>query len=257
MSEHELFSVEVEDFVATVTMARQPVNAQNRLFREQCIQIFDELGSRDDVRVIVLTGNGTVFSAGADLRDRPDPTVPGDYLRHNRMVRNAFEAVLNCQKPTIAAIDGAAIAAGFVLASVCDILICSETAWVSMPEVKVGLAGGVRHVMRHFGASDARLAMFTGRKISGPELLRMNVVSACVPADQLLGEARRIAQEIVANAPLAVSAAKKSFIVGEELSVHTGYAFEQSQTANLALSDDFAEARAAFAEKRQPKFTGN
>lgn len=251
-----IFQVEVEDYIAVVRMRRDPVNAQNGDFRRSCIQTFDELGSRDDVRVVILTGNGRAFSAGADLTDRPDPTIPGQFLAHNRLVRDGFDAILACPKPVIAAIDGPAIAAGFVLASVCDIMIAAESAWISMPEVKVGLAGGVRHVLRHFSASDARLAMFTGRRLTGPELYRMNVVSACVLDDQLLDAARSIAIEIAANAPLAVAAAKRSFLVGDELSVHTGYSYEQSQTASLASSADFLEARAAFTEKRPPDFEG-
>jgi enoyl-CoA hydratase len=255
-TDNRIFDVSVDGYVALVSMRRDPVNAQNVAFREQCMAVFDELGMRDDVRVIILTGNGRVFSAGADLNDRPDPGVAGAYLRHNRTVRGTFDSILSCPKPIIAAIDGPAIAAGFVLASVCDILLCSDTAWISMPEVEVGLAGGVRHVLRHFGQSDARLAMFTGRRIPGPELYRMNVVSACVPAGELLDAARAIAGQIVANAPLAVAAAKRSFLVGEELSVHTGYSFEQGQTALLANSADFAEAQAARKEKRPPEFRG-
>ena len=214
----EIFRVGVLDHVATVTMDRPPVNAQNRAFRQQCIETFDRLGEVDDVRAIVLTGNGQVFSAGADLTDRPDPEVPGAYPRHNRLIRDCFDAVLNCPKPVIAAIDGPAIAAGFVLASVCDILIAAERAWVSMPEVEVGVAGGVRHTLRHFGQSDARLAMFTARRLPASELLRMRVISACTADDGLLLHAQELAKEIAANAPLAVEAAKQSFILSEELS---------------------------------------
>ena len=256
VSEHEFFDVQVDNYVATVKMQRAPVNAQTQAFREQCIAVFEELGERDDVRAIILTGNGKVFSAGADLKDRADRSIPGAYRKHNRTVRDGFDAILSCPKPTIAAIDGPAIAAGFVLASVCDILICSESSWISMPEVEVGLAGGVRHILRHFPASDARLAMFTARRFSGAELLRMNVVSACVPDAELLTEAHTIADQIVANAPLAVAAAKRSFLVGEELSVHTGYSYEQGQTYVLSESHDFAEARKALVEKRRPKFEG-
>ncbi len=256
MMEPKYFEVTVEAGVATVTMCRGPVNAQNTAFRQRCIEVFDNLSDRDDVRAIILIGQGKAFSAGADLTDRPDLETPGAYRRHNRTIRDCFDAILTCPKPVIAAINGPAIAAGFVLASVCDIMICSESSWISMPEVAVGLAGGVRHVLRHFSQSDARLAMFTGRRISGPELLRMNVVSACVPDAELLAAANSLASEIAKNAPLAVTAAKRSFAVSEEMSVHAGYSFEQSQTAALARSEDCAEAIAAFAEKRSPEFHG-
>ena len=155
-------------------------------------RVFDVLHDTEDCRAIILTGAGRAFSAGADLKERPNVAGnPGAYPAHNRSVRNAFEAVAECEKPIIAAINGAAIGAGCVLALTADILIAAEDAYLSMTEVDVGLAGGVRHVRRHFGESDARLMLMAARRISGPELLRMNVVSACVPQAQLLQQERR------------------------------------------------------------------
>ena len=130
---------------ATVTLARPPVNAQNRRFREEIITIFDLLSDRSDVRAVVLTGEGKTFSAGADLKERPTLGDPGAYPRHSRTVRASFDTVIECEKPVIAAVNGAAIGAGCVLALCCDILIASENAYFAMTEVDVGLAGGVSH----------------------------------------------------------------------------------------------------------------
>ena len=114
--------MDVADFVATVRLARPPVNAQNRRFREEIITIFDALSDRPDVRAIVLTGEGKTFSAGADLKERPGLSQEiGAYPRHNRIVRESFNAVMECEKPVVAAINGAAIGAGCVLALCCDI----------------------------------------------------------------------------------------------------------------------------------------
>ena len=101
-------------------------------------------------------------------------------------MRESFNAVIECEKPVIAAINGAAIGAGCVLALCCDILVASESGYLAMTEVDVGLAGGVSHVRRFFRESDARLLSYTARRMSGPELYRMGVVSACVSADTLL-----------------------------------------------------------------------
>ena len=148
---YECFKVDVADFVATVRLARPPVNAQNRRFREEIIAIFDALSDRADVRAIVLMGEGKIFSAGADLKERPSLSQEtGAYPRHNRIVRESFNAVMECEKPVIAAINGAAIGAGCVLALCCDILIASEAGYLAMTEVDVGLAGGVSHVRRFF-----------------------------------------------------------------------------------------------------------
>ena len=253
----ECFGIAISDHVATITMQRAPVNAQNRQFREEITALFDELHDRTDVRSIVLTGAGKTFSAGADLKERPGMAdTPGVYPRHNRIVRNSFSAIMECDKPVIAAINGPAIGAGCVLALCCDILLASETAFMSMTEVDVGLAGGVRHVRRFFGESDARLMILTARRITGPELLRMNVISACTPPDELLPAAQRIAHEIATKSPLAIRAAKRSFLITEEMPLHDGYRYEQSQTVALAATEDTKEAQRAFAEKRKPVFKG-
>ena len=251
---YECFKLEVADHVATVTLARPPVNAQNRRFREEIIAIFDLLSDRADVRAVVLTGEGKVFSAGSDLKDRPALEETGAYPRHNRIVRESFNAVMECEKPVIAAINGAAIGAGCVLALCCDILIASESAYFAMTEVDVGLAGGVAHVRRFFRESDARLLVYTARRVPGPELYRMGAVSACVPPDALLETARGIAREIAAKSPTAVRAAKRSFNVTEDMPLRDAYRFEQSQTVALAGTEETKEAQRAFAEKRKPVF---
>jgi enoyl-CoA hydratase len=254
---YECLKLDVTDFVATVRLARPPVNAQNRRFREEMIAAFDALSDRADVRAVVLTGEGKTFSAGADLKERPSLSEEiGAYPRHNRIVRESFNAVMECEKPVIAAINGPAIGAGCVLAQCCDILLVSEDAFLAMTEVDVGLAGGVSHVRRHFRESDARLLIYTARRMYGPELYRMGVVSACVPAAGLLDAATAIAREIAAKSPLAVRAAKRSFNVTEGMPLRDAYRFEQSQTVALAASEDTKEAQRAFAEKRKPVFKG-
>ena len=253
----ERFRVTLDGHVATVAITAPPVNAQDRRFREECIRLFDVLGAETDVRAIVLTGDGRTFSAGADLTERAGILAePGGYARHNRLVRAAFDCVIECPKPVIAAVNGAAIGAGCVLALVCDILVVAEEAFLAMTEVDYGLAGGVRHVLRAFSPSDARLMIYTAKRVHGPELYRMNVASACVPKAQVVDEATGIARTIAAKVPLAVVAAKRSFGLTEEMPLRDGYRYEQTQTAALAETEDTREALAAFREKRAPVFKG-
>jgi enoyl-CoA hydratase len=254
---YETLKLDVADFVATVTLDRPPVNAKNRALKEELVRVFDELHDREDVRAIVLTGAGKAFSAGADLKERPNIAgQPGAYPRHNRLTRASFDCVMGCGKPVIAAVNGLAIGAGAVLALCADIILVAEDAYLSMTEVDVGLAGGVKHVRRHFGESDARLMIYTARRITGPELLRMNAASMCLPRDELLPAAQQIGREIAAKVPLAVQAAKRSFQVTDYMPLHEGYVFEQSQTAALSKTEDTQEAWRAFAEKRKPAFKG-
>lgn len=257
MQEFASFQVNVENYVATVLMNRPPVNAINRVFREELVAIFDELSDRDDVRAIVLTGAGNVFCAGADIKERASmEPKPGDYPRHNRLTREGFYSIMECEKPVIAAINGAAIGAGLVLALSSDILLAAEEASVAMTEVDVGLAGGVRHVLRFFSQSDARLMFYTARRFSGADLYRMGVVSACLPRSELMDAALGIARDIAEKSPLAVRAAKTSFNVTENLALRDGYRFEQSATVALSQTEDTKEAQRAFSEKRKPVFKG-
>ncbi len=253
----ERFGVTVEAGVATVLMQAPPVNAQDRRFREELVRVFDVLSDLASARVVVLTGEGRAFSAGADLRERPNLAgEAGAYPRHNRAVRASFDAVLECTKPVIAAINGPAIGAGCVLALCCDILVAAEESFLAMTEVDVGLAGGVRHILRFFGQSDARRMIYTARRVPGAELLRMGVVSACVPRAALLEEAMGIAREIAAKSPLAVQAAKRGFAITEEMPLRDGYRYEQTQTVALSGTEDTKEAQAAFREKRAAVFKG-
>lgn len=253
---YETLKLEVADFVATVTLDRPPVNAMNRAMRQEIVQVFDELHDREDVRAVVLTGAGKAFCAGADLKERPNISGPGAYPAHNRLTRATFDSLMECGKPVVAAVNGLGIGAGCVLAFCADIILVAEDAYLSMTEVDVGLAGGVRHVRRHLGESNARLMIYTARRMTGPELLRMNAASLCLPRAELLGAARQIGREIAAKVPLAIQAAKKSFQVTEYMPLHEGYAFEQSQTVALAKTEDTQEAWRAFAEKRKPVFKG-
>lgn len=251
------FRVERDGAVATVTITAPPVNAQDRAFREELVRIFEILSEIEHVRAIILTGEGKIFSAGADLSERKEIVArPGGYTRHNRLVRASFDCVIECPKPVIAAVNGAAIGAGCVLALVCDIMIVAEEAFLSMTEVDFGMAGGVRHVLRSFSPSDARLMIYTAKRVTGAELYRMNAASACVPRAELLGCAMEIASAIASKVPLAVTAAKRSFEFTEEMNLRDGYRFEQGQTAALADTEDTQEALAAFRERRAPVFHG-
>jgi enoyl-CoA hydratase len=253
----QFVKVEVEDFVAVVTMDRPPVNAQNTEFRSEMIEVFDEFNDRDDVRVAILTGAGNVFSAGADIKERKGVTVkPGDYWRLNRAAREYTNAIRECARPVIAAVNGAALGAGFGLMAACDIMLASENATFGMPEIDVGLAGGTAMLSRLMPKSRGRRIVFTGERFSAAELYRMGVIEACVPRDQLMPEAMKIARNIASKSPLAMRLAKQAYNVCEQMPQREGYRFEQNITVQLSQTEDAREAQLAFAEKRKPVFKG-
>jgi enoyl-CoA hydratase len=255
--ELETIRLDVADYIATVTIDRPPVNAQNQKAREELIRVFDAIGDRDDVRVAILTASGKVFSAGADVKERVGLVKePGDYTRNNRLAREYFYAVSDCPKPVICAANGAGFGAGFALMLACDIMIASDDAYFVMPELDVGLAGGARFLMDHFGKSMARYIYFTGRRIPAAELYRLGVISACVPRERLMDEAMNIAREIAAKSPVAVREVKRAFNVVEEMPTRDAYRFEQTVTVALSQTEDTKEAQRAFVEKRKPVFKG-
>jgi enoyl-CoA hydratase len=255
--ELEQFRVEVDETVAVVTFDRPPVNAQNRRTREELIWIFDSISGRDDIRAAVLIGAGDIFSAGADIKERAGLVAdPGDYIRHNRITRESFFVMTDCAKPVIAAINGPAIGAGYAIAASCDILICSENAYIQMPELDRGLAGGAKFLTQHLPRSASRRLFFTGRRLHAADMYRLGVVEEVVPRDRLLPAALEIAGEIATKSPLAMAKAKASFNAVEEMPHRDGYRFEQSVTYELSKSDDALEARSAFLEKREPRYVG-
>lgn len=248
--------IEVADYVALVTMDRKPVNALSREMRRQIVSAFDEISERDDIRCAVLTGAGNVFCAGADLKDRPSADIPGDFLEHNRITRETGNAIRECAKPVIAAVNGTALGAGLGLMAACDIMYASENATFGMPEINVGLAGGASMLRTLFGRSTLRRMFFTGQRLTAHDLLRRNVIEDVLPADQLLPVAMELAREIASKAPLATIYAKRAANMVDVMPQRDAYRFEQEFTMALARTEDAREARMAFLEKRQPQFKG-
>jgi len=249
--------LEVADRIATVTLNRPPVNAQNAELRAEITELFDVLSDREDVAVIVLTGSGKVFSAGADIRERPNlADTAGAYGRHNRLVRESYYAVLECSKPIIAAINGPAMGAGFGLVMGSDIWVASEDAYVSMPEINVGLAGGVTFLQKYFSRSRARRMFYTGMKVTAQEMYRLGLVEACVPANELMPYCMEIAREMACKSPIALRLAKEAARMTEVMPMREAYRYEQGNTVALSKTEDSREAQRAFLEKRAPVYVG-
>lgn len=245
----------ISEGIAVVTMNRPPVNAQNRGMREEGIRLFDWLSDAPEVRVVILTGSGDVFSAGADIKERRGMTTEqGDYVRHNRQVREYFYAITDCEKPVIAAVNGPAIGAGFALMLASDIMLASENAWFQMPEVNVGLSGGNAFVANTFSKSRSRAMYMTARKYPASELYRLGVLECVVPRDALMEEAMSFARDIAAKSALAIATAKRAFVTGDGMAPRDAYRFEQGLTAAMSRSREANEAQAAFVEKRAARY---
>jgi enoyl-CoA hydratase len=217
---------------------------------------FDAITDRRDIRVAVLTGAGKVFSAGADLKDRPNLDAPGARWKRNRAVREVGNSIINCHKPVIAAVNGPALGAGLGLVASCDIIVASESAVFGLPEIDVGLMGGGKHAMRILPHSLVRRMMLTGYHAPAEELYRRGVIEACLPPDELMPFVRKMAASIAAKSPIATLLAKDSMRTIENMTLADGYLYEQGNTAKLAQTEDARDAMRAFVEKRDPRFVG-
>lgn len=253
--QNHLLKVEVIDHVAVVTMDAPPVNAQSRDFAEELIEVFDELNDLAEVRVIVLTGAGKVFSAGADIKSRSNiGAVPGDTNRHLRRTREVGFCIMESSKPVIAAVNGPALGAGMGLAVCCDIILASENAVFGLPEIDIGLMGGVRHTMRLFPHSLTRRMVLSGYRVTAAELYRRGIIEACTPRESLMDETMQIAREIASKSPMALKLAKRAINTVETMGLKDGYRFEQNLTVEMTRHEDSKEAMRAFLEKRAPIF---
>ena len=254
---NELIKTAIDDHVAVVTLANPPVNAQSREFMEELIEVFDELNETKGVRCIVLTGEGKCFSAGADIKGRRKmvaEAVPGYTYRHLRRAREVGFVIVESNIPVIAAVHGVALGAGMGLAICSDFIVASDDAVFGLPEIDIGLMGGVRHTMRVFPHSLTRRMVLTGWRVPAPELHRRGLIEECVPREQLMDTAMGIARQIASKSPTALKLAKRALNTVETMGFKDGYRFEQNLTAEISQHPDSKEAMAAFMEKRKPVF---
>ena len=249
--------VQIDAYVATLTLDSPPVNALTRVLNDELTLALDRISEMDEVRAVILTGQGKVFCAGADLKGRAEMIKgPGDLLAHSRRTRECFHAIRECAKPVVVAINGAALGSGLAMVASSDIIVASEKASLGLPEVDVGLLGGCRHAMRLFSHSRLRRMALTGYRVSGAELLRLGVAEACTSPEELLPTAQEIARQIASKSPVSTRMGKHTLNVIEDMSLRDGYRYEQDMTGIISKTEDAKEAQLAFKEKREPVFKG-
>jgi enoyl-CoA hydratase len=259
LTTYDTLLVEQRQQTVYITLNRPTsLNALNTTLRRELKQCFTDLQADPDVRVVVITGAGRAFCAGADIKEWREPTsVVED--REERARLNFWQTMSRCEVPIIAAINGYALGGGCELAMCCDIRIASDQAQLGLTEVTLGIipgGGGTQRLPRLVGQGKALELILTGRRIAAPEALRLGLVEQVVPHAQLLTAVDDLAQTIVSRAPLAVKYAKEAVVRGRELPLAEGLRVEAELYTLLRTTEDRMEGARAFQEKRPPRFKG-
>lgn len=246
---------EKRDGIAIMTLDDQSkMNALSTGIIKGLKEGFDEVEKDDEVQIVILTGKGRAFCAGADLSG-----LELNPVSMKRFLKELFVTALcraeKLTKPVIAAVNGLALGGGLELAISCDIIIASDKAQFGVPEARRGLVPGFAIVRLHqiVGRNKAKELTMTTDYISADEALRINLVNKVVPDEKLMDEAIAMASKIVSQAPLAIQFAKSAYnreLWGEDL------AYATDGIAMLFGTEDCQEGIAAFLEKRKTVFKG-
>jgi enoyl-CoA hydratase/carnithine racemase len=259
--------VEVRDHIATVTLNRpQKLNAYTNLMGDELTHAYTTLGKSDDVRVIIMTGAGRGFCSGADVsavfqkqitEHGQSSTSRSAQVVHPRS--GLHYALYNCQKPTIAAINGAAVGIGLTLTLLQDIRLMAEEASMGAIFARMGLMpelGSTFMLPRLIGLAKALELTYTARVVKAKEALEIGLVNQVIPGEGLLAAVREIATQIAALPPLALAVSKRALYQGSENDFDAAVQSETFGLDYLFKTHDHKEAVAAFLEKRPARFEG-
>ncbi len=248
-----------QGFISLITLdraeARNALSLDMRDALEAALLAFDADASK---RAAVLIGAGDkAFCAGADLTGAP-PVTSGPSAQLDR-VNRALVRDLNLAKPVIAAINGMAFGGGLELGLLCDIRIAARNATFALPEVKIGSmpgSGGTQRLSRIVGMGRAMHLALSGDRINADEALQMGLVSQVVEQADLKATALQLAERIADNAPLSVQMTRKAIRDGLDMPMEQGLALERTLFTIIRDTQDRAEGRQAFRDKRKPEFKG-
>ncbi len=246
---------EQRGFVGILTIDRQPaLNALNEDVIDELEQTLDAI-SMEDTRCLILTGAGEKsFVAGADIGEMSTLTKAGGENFGNK--GNAvFRKIEVFPLPVIAAVNGFALGGGCELAMTCDIRIASDNAVFAQPEVSLGITagfGGTQRLARIIGLGKAKELLYTTSKIKADEALRLGLVNAVYPQNQLMDECIKMAEKIARNAPIAVRSTKKAINEGMQVDMDTAIRIEAELFGSCFETQDQRNAMSAFIEKKKP-----
>jgi enoyl-CoA hydratase/carnithine racemase len=239
--------------VAEIVIDVPPVNALNVAGWFSLADTTRAAGADPEVRVVIIRAEGKGFCAGVDIKElQADPTA---IIGVNRGCYAAFAAVYECEVPVIAAVHGFCLGGGIGIAGNADVIVASADATFGLPEVDRGALGAATHLARLVPQHRMRAMVYTGEKATAEELRAYGSVYRVVEGDALPGAARELAATIAAKSPTIIRRAKESLNGIDPVDVKRSYRFEQGFTYELNIAGVADEARQAFIDKRDAKFT--
>lgn len=264
-SEFEFITAEHQGKILVLTLNRpERLNAVNSRMHYELSKIFRVVNDDNDAWAVVITGAGRGFCAGGDVQDMSEAGA-GSIGAHTRFAEvrgepaSIVESILDCEKPIVAAVNGAAVGLGATIALLCDVVVCSDRAKIGDRHVNVGLVagdGGAVIWPLLVGPNKAKELMMTGDLMTGDDLLRLGIANHVVPPEEVMEKAMERANALAALPPYALRATKnlinKMLKQQAELVLDIGLSWEW-----LSMSkSDHQEAATAWVEKREPNLTG-
>jgi methylglutaconyl-CoA hydratase len=255
----ETLSVEIDQAIARVTLSRPEVhNAFDEVMLAELLELFTGLAKNKEVRVVILTGAGKSFCAGADIKWM-QKMVKYSYrenLADAMVLANAMNALYSLPQATIARVNGASIGGGMGLVTACDIAIASDTAKFSLSEVKIGLVPAciAPYVIRKVGVGKAREFFITGERLNADRALEAGFVNRVVPPDKLDETVEAIVQQLLSSGPNAIAMAKELLDKTPGLPWEEAKRYNAELIAKMRISAEGQEGCSAFLEKRKPNW---
>ena len=260
MRSHSTIQLAFDSGVATLTLNRPDKrNAISYELIDDLLRALEEVKA-SAARVLIITGAGKAFCSGMDLENLKGllGRTPEQNLEDSRTMASLFRGIYEFPKPTIAAVNGPAIAGGTGLALLCDFTIAVREAKFGYTEVRIGFVPGIvsTFLLRQVGEKIARDLVLSGRIFDSQEALRLGLINEIIPAEQLMPRARELAAGLLENSPTSLAYTKRllSDLAGTEFETQLDLAI--SKNAEIRTTPDFREGISSFLEKRKPKWTG-
>ena len=251
---------DAEGPLGVLTLDRQDrLNAINRAMTGELADLVARLETDNSVRVVIVTGAGRAFCAGADIKERAESPDDLSVQRTASVISPTLRRLERLGQVTIAAINGAATGGGLELALACDLRIADVSARMALPEVTLGIlpgAGGTQRLPRLVGPARAKQMMLFGEFVDAAKALDWGIVNAVAEAGRLMDEARAWADALLAMPPLSLTHIKSAVNIAMDTDLDSGIEYEQRVSTIVAMSEDRREGQRAFVEKRRPRFTG-